>query len=108
MRHTHRATTRVATRIAGLERPFRRTETCHPCRVRRSRVDTEVVCVVVDGEGVLADLNGQTPPAAKDFAGCVGRVPVPLARWHLLQYSATHAYATGRYDDAVRLAVAAP
>jgi hypothetical protein len=27
-----------------------------------------------------------------------------VARWHLLQYSATHAYATGRYADAIRLA----
>jgi DNA-binding CsgD family transcriptional regulator len=51
--------------------------------------------------------TGQLPVIARELAelaSCVKRVPVPVARWHLLQYSATHAYATGRYADAVRLA----
>jgi DNA-binding CsgD family transcriptional regulator len=39
-----------------------------------------------------------------ELAGCAARVAVPIARWHLLQYSATHAYAIGRYADALRLA----
>ena len=50
---------------------------------------------------------GQLPAVSRelaDLASCVGRVQVPVARWHLLQYSATHAYATGRYADAIRLA----
>jgi len=50
---------------------------------------------------------GQLPVIARelaDLAICVGRMQAPVARWHLLQYSATHAYATGRYADAVRLA----
>jgi tetratricopeptide (TPR) repeat protein len=50
---------------------------------------------------------GQLPVISRelaDLASCAGRVQVPVARWHLLQYSATHAYATGRYADAVRLA----
>jgi DNA-binding CsgD family transcriptional regulator len=50
---------------------------------------------------------GQLPVIARelpDLAGCAGRVQVPVARWHLLQYSATHAYAAGRYADAVQLA----
>ncbi len=51
--------------------------------------------------------TGQLPVIARELAelaSCVKRVPVPVARWHLLQYSATHAYAAGRYADAVRLA----
>ena len=50
---------------------------------------------------------GQLPVIARDLAdlaSCVGRMQAPVARWHLLQYSATHAYATGRYADAMRLA----
>jgi DNA-binding CsgD family transcriptional regulator len=50
---------------------------------------------------------GQLPAISReltDLASCAGRLQVPVARWHLLQYSATHAYATGRYADAVRLA----
>ncbi len=50
---------------------------------------------------------GQLPVIARelaDLASCAGRVQAPVARWHLLQYSATHAYATGRYAEAVRLA----
>jgi hypothetical protein len=50
---------------------------------------------------------GQLPVVSRelaDLASCTGRVQVPVARWHLLQYSATHAYATGRYADAIRLA----
>jgi len=50
---------------------------------------------------------GQLPVISRELAGlasCAGRVQVPVARWHLLQYSATHAYATGRYAEAVRLA----
>jgi DNA-binding CsgD family transcriptional regulator/tetratricopeptide (TPR) repeat protein len=50
---------------------------------------------------------GQLPAIARelaDLAICIGRMQMPVARWHLLQYSATHAYATGRYADAVRLA----
>jgi DNA-binding CsgD family transcriptional regulator/tetratricopeptide (TPR) repeat protein len=39
-----------------------------------------------------------------DLAVCAGRAHGPLARWHLLQYSAAHAHATGRYAEAVRLA----
>ena len=39
-----------------------------------------------------------------DLSGCAGRAQVPLARWHLLQYSSTHAYATGRYAEALRMA----
>jgi len=39
-----------------------------------------------------------------DLAICVGRMQAPVARWHMLQYSATHAYATGRYAAALRLA----
>jgi ATP/maltotriose-dependent transcriptional regulator MalT len=50
---------------------------------------------------------GQLPAIARelaDLAICAHRLQVPVARWHLLQYSATHAYATGRYADAMRLA----
>jgi len=50
---------------------------------------------------------GQLPVIARelpDLAGCARRVQVPVAQWHLFQYSATHAYATGRYADAVRQA----
>jgi DNA-binding CsgD family transcriptional regulator len=50
---------------------------------------------------------GQLPVISRelaDLAICAGRMPAPLARWHLLQYSATHAHATGRYGDAVQLA----
>ena len=53
---------------------------------------------------------GQLPVISRelaDLASCAGRVQAPVARWHLLQYSATHAYATGRYVEAVRLAAEA-
>jgi DNA-binding CsgD family transcriptional regulator len=39
-----------------------------------------------------------------DLAICVDRVHGPLARWHLLECSATLALATGRYTEAIRLA----
>ena len=39
-----------------------------------------------------------------DLAVCAGRLPGPLARWHLLEYSAALAHATGRYPEAMRLA----
>jgi len=39
-----------------------------------------------------------------DLAICAERAQGPLARWHLLQYSATLAHATGRYREAVGLA----
>jgi DNA-binding CsgD family transcriptional regulator len=42
--------------------------------------------------------------AVRDLAICVERARGPLARWHLLQYSATLAHATGQYAEAVRLA----
>jgi DNA-binding CsgD family transcriptional regulator/tetratricopeptide (TPR) repeat protein len=42
--------------------------------------------------------------ALRDLAVCAERARGPLARWHLLQYSATLAHATGQYGEAVRLA----
>ena len=39
-----------------------------------------------------------------DLSICADRAHGPLARWHLLQYSATLAHATGRYREATRLA----
>jgi len=39
-----------------------------------------------------------------DLASCIERVHQPEARWHLLENSATLAHATGRYEDATRLA----
>jgi DNA-binding CsgD family transcriptional regulator len=50
--------------------------------------------------GQLAEV-GQ---ALRDLAICAERARGPLARWHLLQYSATLAHATGHYAEAVRLA----
>ena len=38
-----------------------------------------------------------------DLGHCLERVQGPLGRWHALEYAATLAVATGRYDDAVRL-----
>ena len=39
-----------------------------------------------------------------DLEGCVERLPGPLARWHLLETSATSALATGRFTEAMELA----
>ncbi len=39
-----------------------------------------------------------------DLEVCVGRLAGPLARWHLLETSATLALATGRFTDATQLA----
>jgi DNA-binding NarL/FixJ family response regulator len=43
-------------------------------------------------------------PELADLEGCVERLPGPLARWHLLETSATLALATGRFTEAMQLA----